>query len=74
MHPSGKRDSVTAGQLMYVQGMGGVIGRLNFPNLIKTGQKLGPVIINEAVSNYSCSTPNAQQSVRKPVMVPPADY
>lgn len=48
IHPSGKRDSVSAGQLMYVQGMGGVIGRLNFPNLYKNWQKVGPVIINEA--------------------------
>lgn len=48
-HVSGKRDSINGGQLMYVQGMGGVIGRINFPNLYKNWSKLGPVIINEAI-------------------------
>ena len=47
-HPSGPRDSVNAGQLVYIQSMGGVVGRLNFPNLYKNWSKLGPVIVNEA--------------------------
>ena len=48
-HPSGPRDSVSAGQLIYVGAMGGIFGRINFPNLYKNWSKLGPVLINEAV-------------------------
>jgi hypothetical protein len=47
-NPVGIRDSVTAPQLIYVQAMGGVVGRINMPNLYKNWSKLGPIIINEA--------------------------
>lgn len=46
--PSGTRDSIAAGQLIYVQAMGGVLGRITFPYLYKTWSKLGPIAINEA--------------------------
>lgn len=48
IHPVGKHDSIPANQLMYVQSMAGLIGKVDFPNLYKNWAKKGPIIINEA--------------------------
>ncbi len=48
VRPSGKHDSVSANTLMYVQGMGGVAGRINFPNLYNNWKNKGTVAINDA--------------------------
>jgi hypothetical protein len=53
-HPSGKRDSINGSQLVYVQAMGGVIGRINFPNLYKNWSKLGHILVNEAEITLPC--------------------
>jgi hypothetical protein len=58
LHPAGKRDSVNGDQLVYVQAMGGVLGRINFPNLYKNWSKLGPVIINEATITFPAQPEN----------------
>lgn len=47
VHPEGKHDSISANNLIYVQSMGGVIGRINFPYL-HNWSKLKPVVINAA--------------------------
>ncbi len=47
-HPIGKKDSINGNNLVYVQAMGGVIGRINFPGFYKNWSKLGPVIVNKA--------------------------
>lgn len=52
LHPSGKRDSINGEQLMYVQAMAGVNGRVNFPNLHKNWSKKGPLIVNEATLTF----------------------
>lgn len=49
--PTGIRDSVPAGQFIYVQSLGGALGRINFPNLYKNWSKFGPIVVNEAVLN-----------------------
>ncbi|HTA27433.1 MAG TPA: DUF4270 family protein [Bacteroidia bacterium] len=46
--PIGKKDSINGNNLVYVQSMGGVVGRINFPNFYKNWSKLGPVIVNKA--------------------------
>jgi Domain of unknown function (DUF4270) len=47
-HPAGKKDSIAADNLVYIQDAGGPTGRINFPNLYKNWSKLNPVIINKA--------------------------
>jgi hypothetical protein len=48
VYPTGKHDSIPANNLVYVQSMGGVLGKIDFPNLYKNWSKKGPVIINKA--------------------------
>jgi Domain of unknown function (DUF4270) len=67
--PSGPRDSVAAGQLIYVQSMGGVLGRINFPNLYKNWSKLGPLVVNEALL-----TLNVDQQYLSPSYALPSLY
>jgi hypothetical protein len=64
LHPTGPRDSVPAGQLMYVQAMGGVNGRVDFPNLYKNWSKLGHIIVNEATISFPT----------QPESTPPGSY
>ncbi len=59
VHPSGKHDSIPANNLIYVQSMGGVTGRINFPNLYKNWSKLRPVLINEAEIDLSVDAQDA---------------
>lgn len=58
-HPEGHRDSINGNDFVYVQSMGGVIGRVNFPNLYKNWSKLGSILINEAELDV---TVNAQDA------------
>jgi hypothetical protein len=47
-HPLGASDSVSSPNLIYVQTMGGVIGKIGFPNL-KKYVKNGKIIVNQAL-------------------------
>ncbi|HTB31851.1 MAG TPA: DUF4270 family protein, partial [Bacteroidia bacterium] len=53
IHPSGKHDSIPANNLMYVQGAGGVEGRVNFPNLYKNWQGKKNILINKAEVDFT---------------------
>jgi hypothetical protein len=66
LHPTGPRDSVNAGQLMYIQAMGGVNGRINLPNFHKNWSKLGHIIVNEATITFPIQPENITASYGPP--------
>jgi hypothetical protein len=65
-HPSGKHDSIGGNDLVYVQSLGGVCGRINFPNLSKNWAKLRPVLINEAEVDVSVDAQDLSPSFAPP--------
>jgi len=52
-HPSGINDSISADNLVYVQNLGGPIGRINFPNFYQNWSKKSPVVINKAELDFT---------------------
>ncbi len=52
---SGKHDSISANNMMYVQTLGGAVGRITFP-YIHNWSKLNPVIINQAEIDIPVNT------------------
>ncbi len=59
-HPSKKYDSIAGNNMVYVQSMGGVAGRINFPNFYKNWSslesKVGPIIVNKAEVDLTVNT------------------
>ena len=64
----GKHDSMSANDLIYVQTLGGVVGRINFPN-IHSWAKFKPVIINGAELDIPVNATDAQNPFAPPLQL-----
>jgi hypothetical protein len=68
-HSYGKHDSIGGNDLVYVQSLGGVCGRINFPNLYKNWSKMKPVLINEAEVDVSVDAQDLSTSFAPPALI-----
>jgi len=66
VHPTGIHDSIAANNFIYVQSAGGVLGRLNFPNLRKNWSKMGPMVINQAEVDIPVDGQDVSASLQPP--------
>lgn len=58
-HPPKPHDSIDANNLMYIQCLGGVLGRINFP-YIHNWSKMNPVVINKAEVDITVNATDGQ--------------
>ncbi len=67
-HTTGPQESIDGNNFVYVQTMGGPVGRINFPNLYQNWLSVGPIIINKAEIVVTVD----MQECRNPYSPPPA--